>query len=74
MSEVTKNSRARGLDRAFAILDYLRTRKCPLRPNEIAVAMGAPNSSVYEIINNLVEHNILEYFDREGRVFLVERL
>ena len=69
-----KSGRARGLDRAFAILDHLRVCKRPLRPNEIAVAMGAPKSSIYEIINILLEQNILEYSDNEGRVFLGRRL
>lgn len=73
-SDLKKNGRARGLDRAFAILDYLRDCKRPLRPNEIAVAMGAPKSSIYEIINKLVEHRILEYFDNEGRIFLGRKL
>lgn len=73
-SESKKNGRARGLDRAFAVLDHLRDGGRPLRPNEIAVAMGAPKSSIYEIINNLLEHRILEYSDREGRVFLGRKL
>jgi len=31
MVDDNKSSRARGLDRAFDILDYLRKRKCPFR-------------------------------------------
>ncbi len=74
MTETKKSGRARGLDRAFAILDYLRVRKGPLKPNEIAVGMGAPKSSIYEIIGLLIEQNILEYTDNEGRVFLGRKL
>jgi len=73
-SVVKRNGRARGLDRAVAILEHLGDCRRPLRPNEIAVAMGAPKSSIYEIINNLLEHRILEYFDKEGRVFLGRKL
>ena len=67
-------SRTRGLDRAFGILEYLRESRSPARPSEIAAAMGAPKSSVYEIVNNLLEKDILEYTDSEGRVFLGRRL
>lgn len=69
-----KGGRARGLHRAFAILDHLRETKSPRRPIEIANALGAPRSSVYEIVNTLLEQDILEHSDREGRVFLGRRL
>lgn len=68
------NKRARGLDRAFHILNFLLEQKCPMRPNEIAVSIGAPKSSVYEIISLLIENNVLERCDDEGRVFLGRRL
>ena len=32
--------RTRGLDRAFEILEFLRTKRQPMRPNEIAVEIG----------------------------------
>jgi DNA-binding IclR family transcriptional regulator len=66
--------RARGLDRAFHILDFLLEKKCPMRPNEIAVAINAPKSSIYEIINILIENKVLERCDGEGRVFLGRRV
>jgi DNA-binding IclR family transcriptional regulator len=69
-----KGVRARGLDRAFGILKYLRERRCPVRPSEIAVAIGAPKSSVYEVVNSLLEKDILEYVDGEGRIFLGREL
>jgi DNA-binding IclR family transcriptional regulator len=68
------NRRARGLDRAFEILQYLRLKRQPLRPNEIAAGIGAPRSSVYELVNLLLRQGALEYRDREGRVFLGRKL
>lgn len=62
--------RARGLDRAFDILTYIRSRREPVRPNDIAVGIGAPRSSVYELVNLLLQHGALEYSGGEGRVFL----
>ena len=72
--EKTVNRRARGLDRAFEILDALREAGRPLRPNEIAAAMGAPRSTIYEIVSALVKLDVLEAADAEGRVFLGRRL
>ena len=69
-----KQGRARGLDHAFHILDHLRDENRPLRPNEIAQGIGAPKSSVYEIINLLLEKGILDYVGQEGRVFLGRKL
>jgi DNA-binding IclR family transcriptional regulator len=66
--------RTRGLDRAFEILEFLRDRRQPLRPNEIAGAIGAPRSSVYELVNLLLRHGMLEYRGGDGRVFLGRRL
>lgn len=74
MAEDSTNRRARGLDRAFELLDFLRLKREPLRPNEIAAALGAPRSSVYELVNLLLRQGILEYRGGDGRVFLGRRL
>ena len=66
--------RARGLDRAFEILDFLREQKSPMRPNEIAVRINAPRSSVYELVNLLLRNEVLEQVGGEGRVFLGRKL
>lgn len=66
--------RSRGLDRAFEILDFLAHRRCGLRVNEIALQMGAPRSSVYELVDLLVERGVLEYRGEEGQVYLGRRL
>lgn len=68
------NKRARGLDRAFEILDFLRNKREPLKPNEIAAQIGAPRSSVYELVNLLLRNGILEFTGGDGRVFLGRKL
>lgn len=68
------NGRARGLERAFTILDYLRTRRQPVKPNEIAVGIGAPRSSVYQLVNLMLENGALEYAGGDGRVYLGRKL
>lgn len=66
--------RARGLDRAFEILDFFRAKRKPMLPNEIAAHIGAPRSSVYELVNLLLKHGALEYRGDDGRVFLGRKL
>jgi DNA-binding IclR family transcriptional regulator len=66
--------RARGLDRAFEILDHLRTLRRPARPNEIAVGIAAPKSTTYELVGLMLKAGMLEYADKEGRVFLGRKL
>src|SRR5690242_5819485 len=62
--------RTRGIDRAFEILECLHDAKKPLRPNEIAVAIGAPKSTTYDVVGLMLSRGILDRADPEGRVFL----
>lgn len=77
MSEAAADTvarRTRGLDRAFEILEFLRVKRQPMRPNEIATEIGAPRSSVYELVNLLLSHGMLDHQGGDGRVFLGRRL
>ena len=67
-------TRARGLDRAFDLLDCLRFAKAPMKPNEIAARIAAPRSSVYELVNLLIRNGVVEYAGDEGKIFLGRRL
>lgn len=67
-------SRERGLNRAFSILEFLRVQKTPMRPNDIAVGLSAPKSTIYDLIGILVQEGVLEHVDKEGRVYLGRRL
>jgi DNA-binding IclR family transcriptional regulator len=66
--------RERGLDRAFEILNFLRLKRQPMRPNEIAQAIGAPRSSIYDLVNLMIRQGILEYRGEDGSVFLGRKL
>lgn len=65
--------RARGLERAFEILDFLRQTRRPLNPNEIASGLGGPRSSIYELVNLMLANGVLEK-GAGGQVFLGRRL
>jgi DNA-binding IclR family transcriptional regulator len=69
-----ETGRTRGIDRAFEILECLHGSKKPLRPNEIAVAIGAPKSTTYDVVGLMLNRGILDRADAEGRVFLGRRL
>jgi DNA-binding IclR family transcriptional regulator len=65
--------RARGLERAFEILEFLRHTRRPLNPNEIAAGLGGPRSSIYELVNLMLANGVLEK-DAGGQVYLGRRL
>lgn len=70
----TSKTKARGLERAFDILDYLCHTGKPLRPIDIATGMSAPKSSIYELVGILVSANVLERTGVDGKVFLGRKL
>jgi DNA-binding IclR family transcriptional regulator len=74
VEDIGVGRRTRGLDRAFEILEYLRELRRPARPNEIAVGVEAPKSTTYELVNLMLKAGVLEYADKEGRVFLGRKL
>ncbi|GGA62202.1 IclR family transcriptional regulator [Pelagibacterium lentulum] len=74
MKDETGRQRARGIDRAFDILDYLRAARVPQRPAEIALALGAPKSTIYDLISVLSEHGMIEPVGPDGQVYLGRRL
>ena len=74
MKDGHERKRARGIDRAFDILDHLRAIKSPQRPADIAQALGAPRSTIYDLVNTLLDHGMLEEADGKGAVFLGRRL
>ena len=74
MTEDTIKRRARGLDRAFDILDFLKEKGTPLRPNEIASGIGSPKSTVYELVSALLERRVLEAVGKDGHVYLGRQL
>ncbi|WP_427026542.1 IclR family transcriptional regulator (plasmid) [Aureimonas ureilytica] len=70
---IKAKGRARGLDRAFDILDCLAEARRPLRAGEIAALLGAPRSTIYELGALLQARGLLEDAG-EGKLFLGERV
>lgn len=65
----TASNRARGIDRLLEIFDCLHRARKPLRVGDIARQLNAPRSSLYELVNRLIEAGLLERFDDDGRFF-----
>jgi DNA-binding IclR family transcriptional regulator len=66
-------TRTSAIDRAVQILDALQDTNRPTTAYEIARLVGAPLSTVYSIINDLVEKNLLARTP-EGAIWLGSRL
>ncbi|HEV7367614.1 IclR family transcriptional regulator, partial [Arenibaculum sp.] len=69
-----RRSRVSGIDRAFQILDDLMERGTPATAYDIARSIGAPTSTVYEIIEGLAAKGILSKRADSGAVFLGPKL
>ena len=68
-----RRQRVSGIDRAFQILDHLMESGAAARALDIARRIGAPTSTVYEIIDDLVSRRVLTR-DEDGLVALGPRL
>src|SRR3546814_248253 len=54
-----KRSRVSGIDRAFQVMDYLLKSGHPATAYDLAKGIGAPTSTVYDVIDVLVGKNAL---------------
>jgi DNA-binding IclR family transcriptional regulator len=58
--ERSRRARVSGIDRALQVLDYLQETASPAGAYAVAKAIGAPLSTVYVIIDDLVEKGLLQ--------------
>jgi|TARA_B110000908_G_scaffold131914_1_gene155277 DNA-binding IclR family transcriptional regulator len=70
---MTKATRESGIDRAIDILDCLHNHGRPMVINELAAAMDAPRSTIYQVTKNLLNRSVLDSYSG-GRVFLGRKL
>ena len=68
-----RRSRVSGIDRALQVIDYLYETGSPAGAYAIAKAVRAPLSTVYVIIDDLVEKNMLAR-NSDGSIWLGSRL
>lgn len=68
-----RRSRVSGMDRALQVLDFLYETGSPSGVYAIAKAVGAPLSTIYVTVDDMVEKNLLSR-DSDGSVWLGDRL
>ena len=61
--------RQNGIDRAVEVLEAVLYLRKPSKVGELAVQLKAPRSTVYSIVNRLIQADILESVDQDGRVY-----
>lgn len=72
-TEAARRSRTSGIDRALQIFDQLQRVQQATTAYEIARAVGAPLSTIYAIIDDLVEKGLLDR-DRNGLIWFGSRI
>ena len=70
---IARRSRTSGIDRALQIFDHLQRVEQATTAYEIARAIGAPLSTIYAIIDDLVDKDLLDR-DNNGLIWLGSRL
>ncbi|MCB1380513.1 MAG: IclR family transcriptional regulator [Alphaproteobacteria bacterium] len=68
-SRSSSRERQSGIDRVVEILDALLRLRQPTRTGELARHIGAPRSTVYSIVNRLIEAGVLEAVSEDGQVY-----
>lgn len=69
----TRRTRTSGIDRAMQIMDILTERQSAMTAYDLAKSVGAPASTIYRLVDELVERNLLSRID-ENRIWLGPRL
>ncbi|KKC34399.1 hypothetical protein WH91_03095 [Devosia psychrophila] len=68
MQSKAEVSRERGIDRVLKLMAYLNESGRPVRVAELPKALGAPRSTIYELVRVLTESGILELSGDDNKV------
>ncbi len=68
-----RRTRTSALDRILQVLDFLQSHDAPATAYEIAHAIGAPLSTIYTLVDDLVEKDLLDRFE-DGTLWFGHRL
>jgi DNA-binding IclR family transcriptional regulator len=63
------SERQSGVDRVVDIFEELLRSRAPVRVGDLARRLGAPRSTLYNLVNRLVAADLLEVTDEDGAVF-----
>lgn len=65
----TDVSRERGIDRVLKLFAYLNSAGRPVRQADLPKALGAPRSTIYELVATLSQSGLLEVTGGDNRVY-----
>ncbi|WP_448147703.1 IclR family transcriptional regulator [Labrys miyagiensis] len=68
-SPATLTDRQRGIDRVIDVLEALLRLRQPTKVGDLARKIGAPRSTLYAIVNRLVEAEMLEPVGEDGYIY-----
>ena len=66
---ISSGDRQSGVDRVLDIFEDLLRSRTPARVGDLARRLGAPRSTLYNLVNRLVAAELLEFMDDDGAVF-----
>jgi DNA-binding IclR family transcriptional regulator len=69
----TPRKRTSGIDRAIQVMDVLTEQQTPMSAYELAKSINAPVSTIYRIVDDLVDRDMLSRID-DKRIWLGPRL
>jgi len=64
-----ESGRERGIDRVLKLLAYLNASGRPVRLAELPKALGAPRSTIYELVRVLTDSGVLEFTGDDNKVY-----
>ena len=67
--KAAEGGRERGIDRALKLFAYLNSAGRPVRLAELPKALGAPRSTIYELVTTLGQAGLLEVTGADNRVY-----
>ncbi|MDW6024589.1 IclR family transcriptional regulator [Mesorhizobium sp. BAC0120] len=68
-TRVARGPRERGIDRVLKLFSFLQANGGPARLAELPQALAAPKSTIYDLVNILVESGLLELRGKDGQVY-----
>ncbi len=66
--------RQNGIDRAIELLDALLRLRAPVKVGDLARQLGAPRSTLYSVVNRLIDAGILETVGEDGAIYFGQSL
>lgn len=66
---VARGPRERGVDRILKLFSFLQANGGPIRLAELPAALGAPKSTIYDLVSILAEGGLLEVEGKDSNVY-----